>query len=285
MNILISGASGFIGKNLLRKINKKTNHISVISRKNKRNQNKINFIYSDIKNIKKKILYLKSLKPSILIHLAWEGIPDYGLKISKKNLSQQKIFFREINKLKTIKKIIVTGSCFEYGLLKGCYSETSNIKVKTPFSEAKINLYKFLKKNLNPSVSLVWLRLFYVYGKGQRTKGLIPYLLKNIQKNRKIILNEPNAGRDFVNVNDVCKAILLFLKINKHGIYNVGNGKAFTPLFLAKYLIKKTGSSSQLIYKKGKKKILFYGKNNKLKKLGWKPNYDIRNGLVELLKK
>ena len=77
---------------------------------------------------------------------------------------------------------------------------------------------------------------------------------------------------------------MLFLKINKNGIYNVSNGKAFTPLFLAKYLIKKTGSSSQLIYEKNKKKILFYGKNNKLKKLGWKPNYDIHNGLVELLK-
>ena len=96
MNILISGASGFIGKNLLRKINKETNLISVISRKKIRNQKKINLIYSDIKNIKKKILFLKSLKPTVLIHLAWEGIPDYGSRISKKNLSQQKIFFREL---------------------------------------------------------------------------------------------------------------------------------------------------------------------------------------------
>ena len=45
-----------------------------------------------------------------------------------------------------------------------------------------------------------------------KNKGLIPYLLKNTQKNRKIVLNEPNAGRDFVNVDDVCEAILLFFK-------------------------------------------------------------------------
>ena len=217
MNILITGASGFIGTNLLKKLSiNKGYKILTLSRKN--------FFYKPSKNIKNlksdlnlsslSISLIKNFCPQIIIHLAWQDIPDYSKKNSQINFLKQKLFFEKICKIKSIKKIIVTGSCSEH---KNKHHLTSKF-----FVNSKKKIKKFIKKQ---SISLVWLKLFFVFGENQRNNSLIPFLISAVKNNKLIKLKKPNMINDFIHVNDVSKFILSHLNMTKENLeYDVGSG-------------------------------------------------------------
>jgi len=281
MKILITGGTGFIGKNLLLEKFFLKHEVAVLTKK--RLSKEFIKINSEIQNIEDKIDKIKKFGPHVLIHLAWGGIPDYGKEMSKKNYLQQIIFFHKLKKITSIKKIIVTGSCFEYGVLKGSAYEAKKIISTNHFSKAKINIYKYLKKNFSKNVKIVWLRLFYVYGKKQRGNALIPYLIKSLKSGKKIHLNEPYAARDFINVKDICKIIFKFLEIKKQGIFNVGTGNAKSPKDIINFILKHTKSKSIISYDKKKKKTKFYANTNKLKSVFFEKLLPLKRGIEELI--
>jgi nucleoside-diphosphate-sugar epimerase len=281
MKLIITGATGFIGKNLLKEKELKKHEVIILT--NKKLKKKTKKINSNIENINKKIKQVIKFGPEILIHLAWEGIPNYGKKNSYKNYIKQKKFFKALRKVKTIKKIIITGSCFEYGILKGSPNEKKNITSMTDFSKAKIAIYRYLKNEFSKSVRIIWLRLFYVYGIGQRNDALIPYLIKNLMNGKKIYLKEPYAARDFINVKDVCNVIVNFIKINKQGIYNVGTGKSNNPVKIINYILKDIKSDSVIKFNKLKKHSNFFANIRKLRKVYFNKNISLNKGIKDLI--
>ena len=121
MKILITGGTGFLGKSLLKKLDKKKFKILVCSRR--RLKNKLNVVYTkqDMgKSLNKRI---KLFNPEILIHLAWEGIPDFSLKNCNENIKKNLFFLDNVSNLPNLKKIIITGSCLEYGSHNGICKE------------------------------------------------------------------------------------------------------------------------------------------------------------------
>ena len=132
--------------------------------------------------------------------MAWGGIPNYSKKNSSKNLKDQIFFFKKILLIDSIKKIIVTGSCSEK---KGKYQLTSKY-----FVNSKKALNIFLKKKCKEiDIKLIWLRLFFLFGKYQKKNSLISYLISNIKKNKAILIKKPNAIVDYINIKSVCEII------------------------------------------------------------------------------
>ena len=281
MKILVTGATGFIGKNLIKFIDKNNNEVCLIGRNLKKKSN-LKIINTDIYSSKISISEIKKFNPEILIHLAWAGYPEVSKKISKKNLDGQKKFFFNLIKVKSLKKILVTGSCFEYGNLDGQCKENKKITRFSYFSKAKIDTYKFIKKKFSKSCKIMWLRLFYVYGRYQRKGSLIPYLIDSLKKNKKIELKEQFASIDFIYVDDVCKLILKFCDTSSNGIYNIGTGKHFSPYKIAFTLKKFINSKSIIIYDRKKIKSNFYANTEKINKLNFKPKSNLLNNLKYL---
>ena len=104
--IILIGSSGFIGSKLLKKI-KKNNTIIQFNFSKKKGA-------FSIKELESKLEFIKKFKPEIILDLGWRGIPDYSLKNSLLNIQDKVSFYEKILKIKSIKKIIVTGTCFEY---------------------------------------------------------------------------------------------------------------------------------------------------------------------------
>ncbi len=297
MKILISGGSGFIGKNLVNYLNKKNKNIMIIGRN-------LDFINS--KNIKKKFLDLNKLdsdyqdiidyNPDIFIHLAWEGLPDHSEKISKRNYINTIRIIKMIINSTSCSKIIITGSCWEYndGNVNGDCKEDLKIKLNTPFSIYKNKIFKevyHLTKEKN--IIFNWLRLFYVYGYGQRKKSIIPMLIDSIKNKKKIEINFPSNLNDYINVKDVVKIIDNFInKKIKSGIYNVGSGKGIEVKELLKIIdfnINKNNKFTKEYLNQidEKKKFLnFYANTKKLNK--YINNFKLigtKEGIKDLIKK
>ena len=153
-NILLTGASGFIGSKLIEKIkNYKNYKIITISRKKEKILNtffNINSDISEIEKIKKKLIKIKKI--DFLIHLAWDGIPDYDKKSQYKSYYDSLNFIIELNKLYNFHKIIIAGTCLE----------KTNIQRYRFLKLYKLKLYEQLKKN--NVINIHWLRFFFVYG-------------------------------------------------------------------------------------------------------------------------
>ena len=143
MKILITGSSGFIGKKLINSLIKENHDIILLLR----NPEKINYKNPNVKKIRfdiskdNKILLENIEIPDLLIHLAWDGLPNYQDAFNiKQNLSHEIRFLGTLIE-RGLKRILVTGTCLEYG--RHCEAELSDdhpVNPDTAYAIAKDTL-------------------------------------------------------------------------------------------------------------------------------------------------
>ena len=293
MKILISGGSGFIGKNLVNYLIQKKKNIMLIGRNlNFANVKQKNFDLNQLNYDYREII---NYNPDVFIHLAWEKIPDYSEEISKKNYNNTIRIIQRLVNLTNCKKIISTGSCWEYndGNVLGECREDFLTNPKKPFSIYKDKIFKEVseiakKKN----IIFNWLRLFYVYGPGQKNDSIIPMLIETLKSKKKINMNYPGNINDYIYIDDVIKIIEGFIsKDINSGIYNVGSGKGIEAkklLEIIDFTINgKNILTNEYLNKidKNKRNQNFYASTKKLKKYLKDLKFmDIDTGIKNLIK-
>lgn len=290
MKILLTGANGFLGKNLLTKLDANLVQILVIVRKLKKYPKNVKAIKDDIGNLKNSNLkIIKDFKPEVIINLAWSGIPDYSFKNSLENFFNHYKFIKELSSLKSVKKIIMTGSCWEYPSKTGNCREIKKVIPSNPFIWSKISLFNYLNELAKAkNINFIWLRIFFMYGKFQKKESLIPHIIKSLKENKKPKIMSPNNENDFINVEDVCKAIVSSVKINNlNGIFNIGSGKLTSVREIYKIILENLNKNNDKYTLSGtkEKKILGnYADTKKInKQLLFRSEINIRDGLNKLL--
>ena len=229
MKILITGGSGFIGIPVLNALIKNIEDVTILNL----TRNSLVSYSKQVENYKCDLLspktYLSRVEdfaPEVVIHLAWEGIPDFSLEMCTKNVLLSISLIENVTKLKSCKKIIVTGSCFEYNNKIGICNEDDTVIPKDYFTFAKKTILSFLDLECaRNTIEYYWARLFYVYGPNQRSGSLIPTLIETFKANRTPDLRTPKNANDFIHVNDVADGLIkLALTDIPSGIYNLGSG-------------------------------------------------------------
>jgi nucleoside-diphosphate-sugar epimerase len=287
MKVLVTGASGFIGKNLVKYLSKKNYEIFACYFKKKPiiKAKNIHWIKFDItRNNSFKKIFL--ISPDIIIHLIWYGIPDFSLKNSKKNFNYSLEFFKQVFKINNLKKVIITGSCYEY------YNSRIKEKMKiNHFVNAKKKLRKKVYKlaKINNKI-FIWLRIFFVYGPWQRKNSLIYYLIKNLKNNIRPVIKKPNNLNDFIHIDDVCLAVeKAIIQSKTSSFFDIGSGKLTSVLKIYKFLeFKIRGDNSFYLnlikkYHKIKMNRDIVAKKKKFYLLKWKPKINIYKGLEKTL--
>jgi nucleoside-diphosphate-sugar epimerase len=265
MRILITGGNGFIGKNLILKLNSLKHVIYSINRTKINCKNEININLSKIKSchIPQKI--------DVLIHLAWDNLDNYFHKNHLKNLKIHKKFLR-IALDSGIKRFIISGTCQEYGKYEGKLKESLIPKPVTKYAIAKNNLRKFIfKKQKKYKIKIQWLRIFYLYGVGQPKTSLLGQLDETIKnKKKKFFMSSGEQVRDYIHIKELVYFICDLLKKQKiNGIINCSSGKKTKVIDLVKKNLKNKKISVVTNYYKipNYEPFEFWGCNNKMKKL------------------
>lgn len=277
MKILVTGGTGFIGKYVLEYL-AATDHTVIVTtsktdfppatdrlRHRKLNMDKI----SDEVN------YFDELdQPDLLIHLAWQGLPNYkSLFHFEENLPSHYRFIKNMVS-NGLKDVTITGTCFEYGLKEGELSEDLPADPQNPYAIAKDSLRRFVTElNKQKQFSFKWLRLFYTYGNGQNPNSLLSQLEKAVENDDDSFnMSGGEQLRDYLPVETLAEYIVkVALQDKVTGIVNCCNGSAIMVKDFVENYLQKSGRSIKL--KLGYypysdlEPMAFWGDNKKLKSI------------------
>lgn len=179
--------------------------------------------------------------PDVLIHLAWQGLPDYRRPEHETVYLPQHIRFLDNLIHAGLKHLTVIGTCLEYGMQSGALQEDLPAQPTLPYPKAKRALYQHLN-DAHPQLQLNWIRLFYVYGQGQFAKSLLPQLEAALERgDTEFPMSPGDQTRDFIAVEEAARIIITAAQSGVgHGIINGCSGIPFTvKAFVENYLEKK----------------------------------------------
>ena len=232
MKILVTGATGFIGRHIINELLKSDHEIIIAARNKGAATNlpgNIKTLELDLDNVKAgRNYFIESGEPDVLIHLAWQGLPNYKQSFHvDKNFPLHSAF---LNNMITagLQNLVVTGTCFEYGMKEGCLSEEMESDPQNPYALAKDKLRIFLEE-LQKEIpfTLKWVRLFYMYGEGQNPNSLLSQLEAALQRGDTVFnMSGGEQLRDYLSVETVARYIVsIALQNNITGIINCCSGK------------------------------------------------------------
>lgn len=184
--ILISGNSGFIGKNLTIFLKKKK--LSVVDFEKRKNKKY------------KQLVYLKFF------------ISKNKTKNFNKNLKYSKKILNFSKKTKT--DILFISTHLPLAIKKN-YNQLND------YQKAKYRIEELLLKEKNFKIKI--LRLPNVYGPGSKY-GVVSDLLNNFLNKKKIYVKNSNNYREFLYINDVCRIIYKSIYLNKSFSLFAGSG-------------------------------------------------------------
>jgi len=167
-------------------------------------------------------------QPDAVIHLAWQGLPNYKATFHlDQNLFPQFLFLKNLI-ANGLKNLTVIGTCFEYGMQSGSLSESMATAPANPYALAKDSLRRFLEALKDEyDFSLKWVRLFYMYGEGQSANSLIPLLDQAINRGDSVFnMSGGEQLRDYLPVSKVAEYISRIAKQTQvEGVINCCNGQ------------------------------------------------------------
>ena len=279
--VLVTGATGFIGNHVINEL--LGNGYKVIATSANPEKavtmewyNNVAYIPLDLKTLSADIDYYAFFnKPDLLIHLAWEGLPNYKLAFHLEENLPRHYFFLENLVMHGLCDITVTGTCFEYGMQEGCLNEEMEAFPNNPYGIAKDTLRKKLEKLQNQTPFIFkWIRLFYMYGKGQNPNSLLSQLDRALLNGEQVFnMSGGEQGRDFLPVEKVAANIArVALQEKITGIVNCCSGEPITVKGFVENYVESQGKKINLnlgYYPyPDYEPMCFWGDDTKLKKIG-----------------
>lgn len=299
--VLITGASGFVGANLTRKLLREGYEVHIFSQPLSNNWRltdilpKLNVYTVDLLQEKRLKELVRQINPEAIFHLAAVGVFG-GILPSEKKLIKTNVLgtVNLINACNEVdyKCFVNTGSSSEYGPKHKPMKETDICEPMSAYAISKLTstLYgSFIAKIQNRPI--VALRLFSPFGPFDSPERLIPSVIIKALRNENILLSNPRGVRDFIFIEDVVKVYLKLINQAvklKGEIFNVGSGEETSVSKVVNIIYQLTKSKSKLKWGEIPPRpwdiTHWQSDTKKIQRfLNWKPRYTIKKGIKKTI--
>jgi len=253
VKVLVTGATGFVGRHLVAALLARGCTVRAVARNAETAAsmpwiNDVEFVAADIHASELDIAALTD-GVDVLAHLAWPGLPNYrALFHFEHNLMADYRFIK--GAVETgVQQVLVTGTCFEYGMQSGPLSEQVQPQPANPYGLAKHTLHLFLQ-NLQQAqpFTLQWARLFYLHGEGQNPNSLLAALDRAIDAgDASFNMSGGEQLRDFLPIASAAAYLTAIVhQRDFNGVINCASGQPVAVRSLVEQRLRERGAALNL---------------------------------------
>lgn len=276
--ILITGATGFLGKNLSGRLHEDTIYTK------KFDLTKKHEVFSKINEV----------KPDLVYHLGALVDLTRSFDIARNTIEANIVGTTNLLlALETYpaKKFIFASTEEVYGEGTLPFSEDDSVNPPSPYAATKVACEHLVRMYTGKSFQTCLIfRMGTMYGSNQPGHRFIVQMLEKALKNEDIPLHSGTKKRDYIYVGDVVDALISAKDrdLNGFDIFNIGSGTMISLKQLAEYIINVSGSSSRLQMgsipdRIGEADEWLMDISKAKKILGWEPKTDIQTGIKETI--
>lgn len=178
----------------------------------------------------------------ILVHAAWHAEPGEYLT-SPLNLACLTGTVHLARAFSAVggKRFVGIGTCAEYDTSAGLMTIETPLAPNTLYAVCKAAAYQVLRCFLEENMSFAWCRLFYLYGEGEDERRLVPYIRRQLEAGQQVLLTRGDQVRDFIDVKDAARMVVDVALGREEGAVNICSGEAVTVRQLAERIADEYG--------------------------------------------
>ncbi|UHA73674.1 NAD-dependent epimerase/dehydratase family protein [Paenibacillus sp. 481] len=289
--VLVTGGTGWIGSYVVRLLLEKGYEVHATCYRTAMPEAKCRWHQVNLLCNEEVVALIHKVKPSHLVHLAWEAVPPqcYQALNNYYWVQSSMTLIRSFIECGG-KRLLVAGTCAEYKWENGYLSEqVTPLSFDTPYATSKNTFRLWLQSYCEQvGLSTCWGRIFHVYGPHESGKRLISTLITSVLKNEEALCTHGNQARDFLYIRDVAAALITLLTSNIQGTVNIGSGQPVQVKQIAAIISGKIGGAH--LMKWGaipfpQREPLFVGADVQRlqKEAQWQPAYTLDAGLEETI--
>jgi len=296
VSILVTGATGFIGSQVVRELVKRGHRVKA-SRLSVDDTSRVadvvdavDWVTLDLMVASRKELAALCDSVDACVHAAWYVEPGRYVH-ALENIEWVAVSMRLLEALADAgcKRAAYIGTCFEYDHQYGYLSESTPTAPWTLYGTAKLST-SLMGGQLarDRDVAFSWLRLFYQYGPHEYNQRLVPYVIQSLLRGEEAEIGSGEEIRDFLHVADVGAAIADVVLSDCVGAVNVGSGQPVRVRDLVSEIARQLDLQERVrfgVRPDSPSTPPFICANNLrlVSEVGWRPRYTLADGLRETI--
>lgn len=236
MRLFLTGATGFIGSHLARRLVREGCEVTALVRPgaDRRRladvQNRLTIVEGDLRAPRELARALQATAPEVCVHLAWCATGDYLHADENLAFVSASVGLLPVLNEAGCRRIVLAGTCVEYDTTPGLLTEASPIRPRTLYAACKQALWLMTEQFAHARTwSAVSAKLFQVYGPDEHEARLVPRVIRSLRAGEPCSLTSGDQRRDFLHVEDVAAALAALARSEITGPVNVG-GSAHVPV-------------------------------------------------------
>jgi UDP-glucose 4-epimerase len=285
MRVLLTGATGFVGREIVRPLLAIGAEIHALGRRDPRvpgvSHHPLDLLGAD------DLGAVRAIGATHLVHLAWH--PERNFWTAPENLDWVAASLRLVRAFTAGggRRAVVVGSCAEYRWGPERLDEmASPIAPTTLYGTAKASLHALLAGAApDLGLSLAWARIFFPYGPRERPQRLLGTLLDAMRRNDIARFSAGTQRRDFIHVEDAAVAIVAILTAPIAGAVNVASGDAVAVRRFVEIAATAAGMTDRVAFSgaplPASEPPLIEGSVERLATIGFRPRFTLADGLAD----
>jgi len=291
--LLVTGATGFIGKSVFRFLPETLYEIHGVTSRRIADiepsvDNQIIWHEADLLNDKSVSALIQRVQPTHLLHLAWDVTPGlYWNAPSNLQWVQSSLHLVQEFAEQGGKRAVMAGTCTEYDWSQGqyCVEGQTPCVPHTLYGCSKFALQTLLSKYAEKiGLSAAWGRIFFLYGPGEYEARLVPSVIRSLLQGQIARCSHGRQIRDFLHVEDVAYAFASLVDSDVEGPVNIASGRPIALSEMIYAIAEKLGRNDLVhlgaIEASPDEPPLLVADTRKLnQQVGWQPQYALDQGL------
>ena len=247
--VLVTGATGFIGRYTLSPLRELGFEIHVAGRKPS-DDPAVTFHTANLFDPADVLRIAREAQASHLLHLAWDTEPgrfwNSSLNLDWVGASLAMVqAFAEAGGT----RVVLAGTCAEYrwGAEAPLDEIRSELAPATLYGVSKDALRRIVSAYAETApLSFAWGRIFFLYGPGEKPGRLVSDAIRTLGARQPFATTDGNQRRDFMHVDDVARAFALLLASEVQGAVNIASGEAVPIRSILEAIALETGGQEML---------------------------------------